>query len=193
MGGAPKGLSIVGGQRILDRLIELSREAFGSLPLLIANQPAAPSWTSSPLRIVADQKPGAGTLGGLYTAVVEAPAPVVVVAWDMPFLTTGLLVRLAEGLARADAFLPESENRRGVEPLCAAYGPAVAGPMEEAIARGDLRAIAFHDRVRVGILSLAEVANFGNPAELFLNVNTPGDLERAGGHAAPRAPGARGA
>ena len=140
--------------------------------------------------MVADRRPGAGTLGGLYTAVLEAPAPVVVVAWDLPFLTAGLLVRLAEGLAGADVFLPESGNRRGVEPLCAAYGPAAAGPMEEAIARGDLRAIAFHDRVRVGILSLEEVANFGNPAELFLNVNTPGDLERARVIAAARTQGA---
>jgi molybdopterin-guanine dinucleotide biosynthesis protein A len=190
MGGAPKGLSVIGGRRILDRLIDLSQAAFGSLPLLVANGPDARSWTPAPLRIVFDLRPGAATLGALYTAVVEAPAPVVVVAWDMPFLTTALLVRLAEGLARADVFLPESGNRRGVEPLCAAYGPAVAHPMEEAITRGDLRAIAFHDRVRVGILSLEEVANFGDPAELFLNVNTPADLERARAIAADRARGA---
>jgi len=187
MGGAPKGLSIIGGQRILDRLIDLSREAFGSPPLLVTDLPDARSWTSGPLRIAPDRRPGAATLGALYTAVLEAPAPVVVVAWDLPFLTTGLLVGLAEGLAQADVFLPESGSRHGVEPLCAAYGPAVAGPMEDAIGRGDLRAIAFHDRVRVGILSLEEVANFGNPAELFLNVNTPEDLERARTIAAARA------
>jgi molybdopterin-guanine dinucleotide biosynthesis protein A len=33
--------------------------------------------------------------------------------------------------------------------------------------------------VRVGILSLAEVRTFGDPDELFFNVNTPEDLAQA--------------
>jgi molybdopterin-guanine dinucleotide biosynthesis protein A len=47
------------------------------------------------------------------------------------------------------------------------------------LARGDLRAIAFHDAVRIGTLSLDRVQAFGDPAELFFNVNHPADLERA--------------
>ena len=76
-------------------------------------------------------RPGLGSLGGIYTAVVEAPAPVVCVAWDMPFVSEALLRRLADGLETHDACLPQSDGRRGVEPLCAAYGPAC----REAIAR----------------------------------------------------------
>jgi hypothetical protein len=38
----------------------------------------------------------------------------------------------------------------------------------------------------VGILPLEEVATFGDPAELFFNVNTPEDLERARAIAARR-------
>ncbi len=186
MGGAPKGLAELGGRRILDRLIDVCHSAFGSRPLLVANAPEAASWVAEPLRIVPDARPGCGTLGGLYTAVTTAPAPVVCVAWDMPFVTEVLLRRLALGLESADVFLPESENRRGVEPLCAAYGPGVAEAMAAAIGRGDFRAIAFHDSVRVGILTLEEVATFGDPAELFFNVNTPEDLERARAIAARR-------
>ena len=44
---------------------------------------------------------------------------------------------------------------------------------------GDLKAISFHADVRVGILPLAQVKAFGDPDELFFNVNTPDDLERA--------------
>ena len=96
--------------------------------------------------------------------------------------TTGMLARFREPFALdgADVFLPESENRRGVEPLCGAYGPAVVAPMAAAIEAGDFRAISFHPAVRVGILPLEEVATFGDPFELFFNVNTPEDLERAG-------------
>ena len=36
-----------------------------------------------------------------------------------------------------------------------------------------------HPDVRVGILSLARVREFGDPAQLFFNVNAPADLERA--------------
>jgi molybdopterin-guanine dinucleotide biosynthesis protein A len=61
------------------------------------------------------------------------------------------------------------------------YGPACREPIEAALARGDLRAIAFHEAVRVGTLSLERVRAFGDPSELFFNVNRPEDLERAEG------------
>jgi molybdopterin-guanine dinucleotide biosynthesis protein A len=178
MGGRPKGLLELGGERILDRLIRRCQAAFGSDPLLVANAPEAPGWAPG-LRVVADARPGTATLGGLYTAVLEAPAPVVCVAWDMPFVTEPFLARLARGLERFDAFLPESDGRRGVEPLCAAYGPGCLEPMASALDREDFRAIAFHRDVRLGILPLAEVASFGIPDQLFFNVNTPDELERA--------------
>jgi molybdopterin-guanine dinucleotide biosynthesis protein A len=178
MGGAPKGLFVVEGRRILDRLVDEAIAAFGTDPLLVANAPDAARWRAG-LPPVADLIPETGTLGGLYTAVVAGPAPIVCVAWDMPFVRAPLLRRLAEGLASADVFLPASDGRRGVEPLCAGYGPGCAEPMRAAIARGDFRAIAFHPVVRVGILPAAEVARFGPPERLFFNVNTAEDLAAA--------------
>jgi len=177
-GGRPKGLELVGGIRILDRVVAALREATGEPPILIANQPDASGWHAG-LRVVPDRIAEAGTLGGLHAAVVEAPAPVLCVAWDMPFVSAGLLRRLARGLGKADAVLPASGGRRGMEPLCAAYGPAVRKPIEAAIARGDFRAVAFHDQVRVDILSVEEVRSFGTPERLFFNVNTVDDLRTA--------------
>jgi molybdopterin-guanine dinucleotide biosynthesis protein A len=173
-----KGLLEVGGQRILDRLIAAFHAALGVMPLLVANAPDAGSWRPG-LRVVADRVPGAGTLGGLLTAVLEAPAPVVCAAWDMPFVPGGLIRDLADGLADADACLPSSAGRRGMEPLCAAYGPACAAPMAEAIKQGDLRAIGFHPAVRVRVLSEIEVRRHGAPELLFFNVNTVEELARA--------------
>jgi len=176
--GKPKGLERVAGVRILDRLVDVLGEALGATPLLVANTPDAPTWRPD-LRVVADVRPGMGSLGGIYTAVVEAPAPVVCVAWDMPFVTPGLVQALAAGLTEWDAFLPESDGRRGVEPLCAAYGPACAAAIAASIAAGDLRAIGFHRAVRVGRLPLEAVRRLGDPARLFFNVNTADDLARA--------------
>ncbi len=177
-GGKPKGLEVVGGKRILDRLVEVMTAALGEPPLLVANAPDASAWRPD-LRTVADVRPGLGALGGIYTAVVEAPAPVVCVAWDMPFVSERLIRALAAQLARHDAVLPESGGRRGVEPLCAAYGPACRDAIADSLTAGDLRAIGFHDRIRVGILPLTEVRSLADPDLLFFNVNTADDLAKA--------------
>ena len=182
MAGIPKGLLQVGGLRILDRLVAAFVEGMGSLPLLVANAPDAGSWRGD-LRVVADRNPGGGTLAGLHTAVLEAPAPVVAVAWDMPFVTPGLIAALGAGLGAADVVIPASGGRRGVEPLCAGYGPATGPAMAAALERGDLRAIAFHEAVRVRVVPEVELRAFGDPARMFFNVNTPDDLVRANGMA----------
>ena len=177
-GGRPKGLEVIGGERILDRLTRVLTAALGEPPLLVANAPESAGWRPD-LRTVADVRPGLGALGGIYTAVMEAPAPVVCVAWDMPFVSESLIQALAEGLERHDAVLPESTGRRGVEPLCAAYGPACADAIAQSLGAGDLRAIGFHDRIAVGILPLEQVRSLADHELLFFNVNTADDLVRA--------------
>ena len=178
-GGRPKGLELVGGRRILDRVIDALVEAFGTPPILIANDPAAATWCPD-LELRADLRPGEGALGGLLTAVHAGDgSPVVLAAWDMPFVPPGLLRELAAGLATHDAVLPASDGRRGVEPLLAAYGPGCEKAILGALDRGDRRAIAFHGEVRVGILPLERVRSFGDPALIFLNVNTSDDLAQA--------------
>jgi molybdopterin-guanine dinucleotide biosynthesis protein A len=177
-GGRPKGLEMVGGRRILDRLMDEFVAAFGELPLLVANAPDAADWRAD-LRVVPDVRPGLGALGGILTAVITGPAPVVVAAWDMPFVPASLLTALAAGLENADAVLPRSGSRRGMEPLCAAYGPACAPAIEAALARGDQRAIGFHAGVRLSVLDDGAVRACGDPARIFFNVNTDEDLARA--------------
>ncbi|HEX5385502.1 MAG TPA: NTP transferase domain-containing protein [Gemmatimonadales bacterium] len=177
-GGRAKGLEVVGGARILDRLVGTFVDALGEEPLLVANAPEADTWRAG-LRVTADVRPGLGSLGGIYTAVVAAPAPVVCVAWDMPFVTAELVRALAAGLGKYDAYLPESGGRRGVEPLCAAYGPACAAAIAASLDRGDLRAIGFHRDVRVGTMPPEAVRATGDPERLFFNVNTAGDLTEA--------------
>jgi molybdopterin-guanine dinucleotide biosynthesis protein A len=179
-GGLPKGLLELGGRRILDRVVDALVAVVGAPPLLVANAPEAADWRPD-LHVMADRRPGTGSLGGIYTAVMAAPGPVLCVAWDMPFVSPALLQALVRGAAGYDAFLPESDGRRGVEPLCAVYGPECAPAIATCLDQGDLRAIAFHDAIRAGRLPLDAVRACGDPAALFFNVNTPEDLERAEG------------
>ena len=179
-GGRPKGLERVGGERILDRLVRTLTDALGAPPILVANAPDAAAWRPD-LRVVADVRPGHGSLGGIYTAVIEAPAPVVCVAWDMPFVSAPLVRALAAGLPGHDAMLPWSEGRRGVEPMCGAYGPGCRDAIAASLDAGELRAVGFHPRISLGILPLSDVRRFGDPELLFFNVNTADDLARADG------------
>jgi molybdopterin-guanine dinucleotide biosynthesis protein A len=97
----------------------------------------------------------------------------------MPFVPASLIAALAEGLENADVCIPASGSRRGLEPLCAGYGPRTAPAMADALDRGDLRAIAFHEAVRVAVLPEALVRRFGEPERLFFNVNTADELRQA--------------
>ena len=70
-------------------------------------------------------------------------------------------------------------SARGPEPLCALYGPGCLEPVRRRIAARDLKMTAFWPDVRVREVSPGELAVFGDPDVLFLNVNAPGDYRRA--------------
>ena len=179
--GRAKGLERVGGRRILDRVAAALAAAADEL-LLVANDPAAGEWLPG-VRVAADVRPRAGSLGGIHAALVHAGGPALVVAWDMPFVTAPLLRALREHGDDADAVVPESDSKRGLEPLCAFYGPACVPAIERRLDAGDRRVIAFYDDVRLRRLDAAAVARFGDPALLFLNVNSPAELALAEAHA----------
>ena len=181
-GGRPKGLEVVAGARIIDRVAGALRQAADEL-LLVANDPAASAWLPG-VRVAADALPGHGGLGGIHAALVHARTPVLVVAWDMPFVSTGLLAAMRQlGESGYDAAVPESGSKRGVEPLCAWYAPACIAPIERRLAAGDRRVIGFYDDVRVAHLAAADVWRWGDPAIMFMNVNSPDELQLAERHA----------
>jgi molybdopterin-guanine dinucleotide biosynthesis protein A len=181
-GGRPKGLERVGGRRVIDRVADALREAADDL-LLIANDPVSREWLPD-IPTANDVRMNCGSLGGIHAAIVRAAAPVLVVAWDMPFVPPALLRRLRDGGVRADATLPESGSRRGLEPLCAYYSPSCVPAIERRLDEGDMRVVSFFDDVRVERVPEREVRMFGDPAVLFMNVNTPDDLALAERYAA---------
>jgi len=126
--GRPKGLEQVGGERILDRVVRVLQAALGRPPLLVANSPDAAQWRPD-LRVIGDAIRDCGSLGGLYTALTADEGPVLVLAWDMPFVPVELLEALIKRSENHDAYLPESGGPHGgLEPLCAVYGPRCIDP-----------------------------------------------------------------
>jgi molybdopterin-guanine dinucleotide biosynthesis protein A len=178
--GQPKALEKVGGERIADRAVRAMREAADRV-VLVAND--AETYRPLGLETQPDLRPGLGALGGIYTAVVwaeeEGCRGALVAACDMPFLSAALLERLAWDAGPDDIVAPESDSRRGLEPLCAYYGTGCRSAIEAAIERDDLRVVSFYSDAQVTALPKAEVADYGDPELMFLNVNTPAERERA--------------
>jgi molybdopterin-guanine dinucleotide biosynthesis protein A len=180
-GGAPKGLERVGGRRVIDRVADALAPVTDSL-LLIANDPAAASWLPG-VRVASDVRPGCGSLGGIHASLVHAGGAALIVAWDMPFVPSGLLAELRALGGGADVAVPESGSRRGVEPLCGYYDATCVPAIERRLDAGDYRVIGFYDDVRIARLDERAVRRHGDPSLLFLNINTPDDLELAERHA----------
>ena len=181
-GGLPKGLERVGGVRIIDRVASALAVVTDDL-LLIANDANASAWLPG-VRLGCDLRPGLGSLGGIHAALAHAGGSVLVVAWDMPFVPTGLLAELRAAGANADVAVPESGSRRGVEPLCGFYSQACRPAIEARLDADDRRVIGFFDDVRVARIGADAVARHGDPAMIFMTVNTPEDLGVAEAHAA---------
>lgn len=168
---------MVGAMRVIDRVAAALAGACDEL-LLIANVPGAEAWLPG-VRVAPDVYRDRGSLGGVHAALVRAAGPVLVVAWDMPFVTTALLRALRVLGDEADAAVPESDARHGLEPLCAYYAPTCLTSIERRLDAGDLRAAGFLDDVRLARMPASAVAAFGDPARLFFNLNGPDDLSRA--------------
>jgi molybdopterin-guanine dinucleotide biosynthesis protein A len=125
-----------------------------------------------------DSSPGLGPMGGLLTALEGARGrSVLLLGVDLPLVPVELLEHLVALSSGADAVVPVSP--RGPEPLCAVYGPGCLAPVRRAVARGDLKMPAFWAEVRLHQLGPDELNEYGPPGEIFLNVNTPEDYERA--------------
>ncbi len=89
--------------------------------------------------VVTDRLPNAGALGGLYTALCEAAGShVLVVACDLPFVTSALLATLISlADSGCDAVVPRSTD--GLQPLCAVYARRLAGEVRGRIESGRLK------------------------------------------------------
>ena len=169
-----------GGPAILDHLLAMLAPVASEI-LIVTSRERAADFTNRagppPVRVVLDGFPGTGPIGAIVTALDASRAPsLFVAAGDMPGLSSGAiaeLVRLHES-SGADVTVPESA--RGVEPLAAVYSRTARGPLAAALDRGELSLQRALETVRLTRVAAASLAAFGDPGQLFRNVNTPEDL-----------------
>ena len=158
----------VGGRSILMRQIDALRGAAVEHIALIGR------WSGDgppPAMVVADAVGHAGSLGGLYTALLVALGRgTIVLAGDMPFVDARLIGELVHRSERAEVVLPRVG--RQWHPLCAWYKRSLASVVKARIDRGELR-------VRDAIAGIEHVDSFEAADTMLMNINTIADYERA--------------
>jgi molybdopterin-guanine dinucleotide biosynthesis protein B/molybdopterin-guanine dinucleotide biosynthesis protein len=189
--GAPKALAVVAGERIVDRVLQALEAAVPEI-VISANDPEL--YGDLDLVTIPDRHADVGPLAGIHAALLHAVdrgwPGALVVASDMPYVT-GDVLRLLVRAARtstAEAVVPESYGRRGIEPLCAFYAVECIPVVEAMIAEGERRPHLLPERVRTERIPLADLAAAGDPHLLFHNVNTVTDLDEAERRAGPLPP-----
>ena len=175
MGGAPKALVPLGGRSIIERVVDAVGAVTGDV-LIVTNTPALYAHLGLPM--VPDVFPDHGSLGGIYSGLAAVPGDAAfTVACDMPFLSVEVVRLVASRAAEADVGIPQIAGHW--ETLHACYAKSCLGPIERRLRWGRLKIIGFFDEVRVLAITEAQIARLCDPAVVFMNVNTPDELDRA--------------
>jgi molybdopterin-guanine dinucleotide biosynthesis protein A len=175
MGGEPKALMTVGGKRIIERVIAAVAPAVDDL-LLVTNTPDRYAFLG--VTMVPDVYPDSGSLGGIYSGLKAATAEsAFTVACDMPFLHPDIVRLLVARAGDGDIVIPRTADQ--LQTLHAVYAKTCLPHIEARLLAGRFKIVAFFDDVRVVEVDEAEVARHRDPALVFMNVNTPAELERA--------------
>jgi molybdopterin-guanine dinucleotide biosynthesis protein A len=174
--GRDKALLELGGVPLILRTARLVESVAGT-STVIGN---AEAYKSLGLRMIGDDWPGAGPLGGIATALRASDAPwSLVVACDLPYMTRDWLEYL---IARAGASLADAVvamNAQGAEPLCAIYHKRGEGAIRKVLERGTRKVKEGLKEIRIEAIAPAEWKVFDSEGCLFKNMNSPEDYEEA--------------
>ena len=174
--GVDKALLEIDGISLIERAASLLQSVTGD-PTIIGSTSL---YSSLGTKIVADDWPGHGPLGGMATALRVSRTPWnLIIACDLPYLTKAWLDFLIERAlkSKADAVVPM--NERGPEPLCAMYHKTAENRIRSAVEGGVHKVTDSFSRLRVEYLERGEWKAFASEGLLFKNVNSPADYEEA--------------
>lgn len=175
MGGGDKPLALLGGERLLDRVITRLAPQVDALAL---NANGDPSRFGIGLPVIADPLPGhpgplAGLLAGFDFAVRRGADRLLTVSGDCPLLPLDLAARLAAGMGEAPAAIAASGGRE--HPVIGLWDTALAPVLRALLVEeGERRVRAFTNRIGAVTVDWPT-----EPYDPFLNINTPDDLVRA--------------
>ena len=183
--GRDKALVRFGATPLLLHIVQLAQTCASDVTVAASAQKYRD--LAANLKIIEDQWPGEGPLGGIITALQHTAAADRSVEWnlilscDMPFLTAEwlqfLATRACESNKEIQVILPHSAH--GPEPLCACYRTSAADGLKNVFDRGVRKVTQALKEVRTEVLDDSVWKRFDSAGRLFWNMNTPTDFEEA--------------
>jgi molybdopterin-guanine dinucleotide biosynthesis protein A len=175
--GEDKRHLVVGEQTLLERGLAVLQSTFREVLVVIA-QDSPPLGVDA--RVVRDLVPDCGSLGGLYTGLMQATTPYIfVVACDMPFLNQPVIAQFTSRTTIADIVMAKLDGR--LHPMHALYSKRCVPALEEMIRARQLKIqeIVSELSLRVRYVTEADLLTIDPSGRSFYNVNTMADLEAA--------------
>jgi molybdenum cofactor guanylyltransferase len=130
--------------------------------------------------VVEDVYRDRGPLGGIHAALSSSSTELnLVLAVDLPFVGTDFLEHLLLRARESGAMITVPRAGGGLQPLCAAYRREFAGVAEQSLREGKYKIDALFARVGTRVIEEDELLRAGFSAEIFRNLNTPEEFEKA--------------
>lgn len=179
MGTIDKGAIRLGGRPLHDWVIE---RVAANCETLAVVAPVRPDWLGqdTPVEHLIDRTrsaepigPAGALLAGLeYLHVLDPQGWLITAAVDAPFFPQDGFEQLKAGKAKASAAIARGVD--GVHPTFALWHSGCLEPIRHAIEVEKIYAL----RKLAAIIGAAQV-DIQGPAQIFLNINTPDDMDRA--------------
>ncbi len=177
--GRDKGLCTFRDKPLVAYAVEILKPLCGNMMISANHHPE--KYASFHLPVVPDEIPGIGPMGGIHACLKKSKTRHnLVLSCDTPFVDSRVFrLLLNEAEKNYQVVCPAHETFL-VEPLSAYYNINLLGDLEEAILRKEFKMMQFFKRIRFASVPIDNRLPFFNEY-LFLNLNTPEDMEKAEG------------
>lgn len=127
-----------------------------------------------------DIHPDCGPLGGIHTALKHASTPYsLITAVDTPFISPEFLDYMIERALGSSAIVTAPRINGAMQPTCAVFSRQFLAIAEEALKSGKYKLEPLFPPQQTLVLIEADLSQFAGVGEMFENLNTPQDFERA--------------
>lgn len=172
--GTDKALLRIDQQTLLERSVEKMQSIFSEVIVVGCDPSKHPI---QGIRILSDDAPGYGPLGGIQTVLRHAIFDTVLVAaCDLPFWDAKLARHLIEACSQHDGAVPIVNGF--YEPLLAAYRRTCLTAIQDRLDCGEFKVTGFFQDVRIRGITASELETVCDPQWAFCNLNTMADFEK---------------
>jgi molybdenum cofactor guanylyltransferase len=172
--GVNKAFLEVDGTRLIDNILSVYRKIFSEI-IIVTNDPL--SYIEFPdTMVVTDIYKGKGSLGGIYTGLFYSKNDYsFAAACDMPSLNIDFILFMIGRIDKYEIVVPELPE--GFQALHAIYSRRCLPAIKKMILADKLKIAGLYKEIRSLKITEDKIRPFNPDGRLFLNINTPEDLE----------------